>query len=349
MPFYTELVALMRKDATTIAALLIHLQRARLQVDYNLLLFRAAALIRLFKHLMVNYAEEFGHSLRLLIEQNMELRPADNQKRLARFKTFHEDPSMLALLKRASVSLQLMQHATAIACRESGPEPALKQLASQKVEQATSSHLQSILANFSRDLSLDLDDVVLTLWMTQSHICIRFHVFTKWPYKIWTLSKQFNAAVYLHSMDQFLQEDELAPDAGYSLLLRRQSLACGDTASAAAFLAVLAVQKELDDIVTFYMASASASKTSLIVGDSKLYEAWHSKKHFDQTLLADTNMVDKDKAAAIEKLMQKDDWRSEVQASLATSLTQAYLEMLSELPFTRSFGNRPLQTIRKQH
>ena len=99
----------------------------------------------------------------------------------------------------------------------------------------------------------------------------------------------------------------------------------------------------------FYMASASASKTSLIVGDSKLYEAWHSKKHFDQTLLADTNMVDKDKAAAIEKLMQKDDWRSEVQASLATSLTQAYLEMLSELPFTRSFGNRPLQTIRKQH
>ena len=132
----------------------------------------------------------------------------DNQKRLARFKTFHEDPSMLALLKRASVSLQLMQHATAIACRESGPEPALKQLASQKVEQATSSHLQSILANFSRDLSLDLDDVVLTLWMTQSHICIRFHVFTKWPYKIWTLSKQFNAAVYLHSMDQFLQEDE---------------------------------------------------------------------------------------------------------------------------------------------
>ncbi|CAE7235892.1 unnamed protein product [Symbiodinium sp. KB8] len=255
MPFYTELVALMRKDATTIAALLIHLQRARLQVDYNLLLFRAAALIRLFKHLMVNYAEEFGHSLRLLIEQNMELRPADNQKRLARFKTFHEDPSMLALLKRASVSLQLMQHATAIACRESGPEPALKQLASQKVEQATSSHLQSILANFSRDLSLDLDDVVLTLWMTQSHICIRFHVFTKWPYKIWTLSKQFNAAVYLHSMDQFLQEDE----------------------------------------------------------------AWHSKKHFDQTLLADTNMVDKDKAAAIEKLMQKDDWRSEVFWEQATT------------------------------
>ena len=206
----------------------------------------------------------------------------DNRKRLERYKSFHEDPSMLALLKRASLCLQLTQHATAIACKESGPDPPMKELASGKVQRDTSAHLQRILANLSIDPFLQLDDVVLALWTTQSHICIRFNAFTKWPYKLWTLSKQLNAANYLSSMEHFLREDEAfatsffksqvaavnflvsqvllpwqaALDAGYSLLLQRQALGRGDVASAISYLASAPVQSEVDDIVKhpiFYM------------------------------------------------------------------------------------------------
>ena len=135
----------------------------------------------------------------------------ENGKRLQRYKQFHEDPTMLNCLRTASLCLQLTQHATALACQEHGPAPALQVLGSGEIQRRTSEHLQHILPRLVNDPGLPLAETVLALWTTESHICIRFRMFKQWPYKIWSLSKTFNPSGYLSSLQDFLQEDEASP------------------------------------------------------------------------------------------------------------------------------------------
>ena len=85
------------------------------------------------------------------------------------------------------------------------------------------------------------------------------------------------------------------------------------------------IEKQLDRPV---MQSLTLAQ-EVLFGDSKPYKAWLSRKHLDsyRALLADAGMAGKDKAAAIEQLMQKGGLGSEVLAFLEVGRVMFSTEM----------------------
>jgi len=175
----------------------------------------------------------------------------DNKRRLNAVLKYFGDEHHQTGLRTASLCLRLTSYVTSLTgqTKEGAHELPLFVRLSQGVVQAKSSNLlQSILPRLFVDDKIDATHAVLGLFTTQGHIIMRFELYLRYPYLLWRLTREFNAAGYTTCILEFLETDDELLDVGYSLQLKCEALATGSLAAACSYLMSDKIQKELSGI-----------------------------------------------------------------------------------------------------
>ncbi|CAK0814231.1 unnamed protein product, partial [Prorocentrum cordatum] len=187
---------------------------------------------------------------------------AENQTRLRKFREWYDAPATVGDLKRASLCLQLTGIATSISAqKQSGDrEPTLVRLGRGEVQERVSARLGELIPLLAQDACLDCAGALADLLRTASHVVGRFDEYQTYPTELWRLTKRYNPDGYPTAAKSFLKEPERLLDAGYSLPLRREALACGGDGMAELFLASPSVQRELEGILEGAPSSMDAER-----------------------------------------------------------------------------------------
>ena len=174
-------------------------------------------------------------------------------QRLTRFVSFYTAPSSHTMLRKAALCLQLAQHALRISSKKhlaEAPEvPVLVQLGRGVVQSRTGVHLYKLIRLLPADQSLDVLDVLEGLFTTEIHIIIRYDQYSKYPTKMWEISRQFNPHHYATACQDLVETNDDELDFGYALLLKHDALSRGDIGSAVTYLTCPTVQEEVDCIL----------------------------------------------------------------------------------------------------
>ena len=75
-------------------------------------------------------------------------------------------------------------------------------------QKKSSDLLQSILPLLFVDDKIDVTHAVLGLFTTEGHIIMRFEIYLRYPYLLWRLTSEFNAAGYATCILEFLETDD---------------------------------------------------------------------------------------------------------------------------------------------
>lgn len=117
-----------------------------------------------------------------------------------------------------ALCFRLTLFATNITARRSsedtGADPPLVRLGKREVQQRTSALLVEILPLLPKVLALR------HLLLTEARLIMRFDVYTWFPTKLWTLTRQYNPANFGADTIALLRMDPSCFDTGYSLLCK---------------------------------------------------------------------------------------------------------------------------------
>ena len=184
----------------------------------------------------------------------------DNNKRMVRFWSFFKSDAGDKRIREASLCLRLTLYATNITAQKAKPgdgrEPTLVRLGKKTVQRRTSEQLRRLIPVLRNDPSLDVDSALLALLTTESHICIRFAVYSRYPTALWRIVRVFNIDGYVHAIEEFLAEPDENLDMGYSVTLKHDALAVGSYADAIHVLMGEPIQAEVEGI---FRAAAATS------------------------------------------------------------------------------------------
>lgn len=173
------------------------------------------------------------------------------QKRLSLWKAFYSDAALQADMKRACLCLSLTNIVVNLTAKKNKQEhvPTLIRIAQGEVERRTVAELTSIVTRLYADPALDLTAVIGSLVITEIHIFIRFAEFRRFPTQLWTLTKLYNEAGFLHECEVFLDTPSSDLDAGFSLLLQAEAKRCGNLSAQLHFLANDATQHKIVEVL----------------------------------------------------------------------------------------------------
>ena len=198
----------------------------------------------------------------------------ENIQRLSRFLDFMRTSAADGSLRRIGLCLQLTMHATSITAqkssRSSGKPPTILRLARGEVQEKTSADLCRIVTLLDRDPHLDVDATLRSLMLTEGHIIMRFEIYNKYPYRLWRLTRTFNEDGHVLACREFLEEDESALDACYSLCIRREAASKGARQAQLDYLRSEPVQREIVDFI--WAASATSLDVERKHNRDKQYE-----------------------------------------------------------------------------
>ena len=113
----------------------------------------------------------------------------------------------------------------------------------------TVAELASIVRRLYADTELDQSSVIASLLITEIHIYIRFSEFHRFPTQLWTLTKVYNEAGFLHEAEIFLDRPSSDLDAGFSLPLQAEARRCGNLSAQLHFLANDATQRKILEVL----------------------------------------------------------------------------------------------------
>ena len=187
---------------------------------------------------------------------------ADNGKRLKAVKAFYSDPTSSIAVRKQVLCLRLTLFATSITAQKKkasdDKDPILVRLGKREIQKRTSLLLADILQRLRDDPALDIGKTVLALLLTESHLIIRFDIYSRFPTRLWRLTKKFNPQHYTVDILEFLYTAEALLDAGYSLILQKEAWAYakGVEAQAVGYLMSPAVQAEIEGFLEQGSASS---------------------------------------------------------------------------------------------
>ena len=187
---------------------------------------------------------------------------AEQSKRLSAVRAFYSNPGTPVLLRRACLALRLTLFATSLTAQKGtsagGKEPMMVRLGRREVQLRTSALLADIVPRLPDDPQVDQKGTLHALLLTQAHIVMRFDMYSRFPTRLFVLTKKYNSTGYLVEIVDFLSMDDRLLDGGYSLLLKREAWERGGQVEARAvdYLRSDNVQSEL--VAVLERASASS-------------------------------------------------------------------------------------------
>ena len=155
---------------------------------------------------------------------------ARSQKRLVKVKAFLNDPATMQFLRRTCLAMQLTAHVQNICAQiQHDVEPFLVRLAKGAVHETVSNDLKRVLLALHLDADLDVSAAAALLLGKTTEFCLRFQQYREWPYRAWTLCREFNPEGYIVSCMDFVQMPSEDLDVGFGLELQRLARRVGAT------------------------------------------------------------------------------------------------------------------------
>jgi hypothetical protein len=172
------------------------------------------------------------------------------QKRLVNVLAFFKHPQAPQALRRASLVLQLTGGVEALTSSkvERGARPVMVKLCNGDVHDLVATRLQRLLGVMHMDTALEIGPALAGLLATTIDICLRFDVFTRYPFRICRLSKKWFPHTWLQAIYTFLHEPPERLDLGVGQQLHSLAWGQGSEAAAITWLASLSVQEVIDGI-----------------------------------------------------------------------------------------------------
>jgi len=134
-----------------------------------------------------------------------------NAGRVKNFCKWHSDPGTNLMLRRASLSLQVIMKATSIASHKTNPNgigdaavPMMVRLGQGEVQKAVVEELKRVLPLLSLDPVLDGNVVIPSMLETTIHELARFAGVHRAPNNIWKLSAKWNGSAAVTAAEDFL-------------------------------------------------------------------------------------------------------------------------------------------------
>ena len=184
----------------------------------------------------------------------------DSIKRIRLVASFFDAAETPAQLRKAATCLQLTQHAVNMTAqtraREDDPRPLILRLAQGEVQQHTWMHLKRLVPLLAIDPDIDVQDTLVALFVTETHLIIRFDIYAGYPLKLWRICKVLNPLGWLTSIQEFLAMEGSSLDVWFSFQLQQQAMSAGSLVDAVEFLMSEGVQDEVLGMLTQAVANS---------------------------------------------------------------------------------------------
>ena len=173
----------------------------------------------------------------------------ESVKRLQRVQNFFSDSKTAAEIRKASICLQLTQHAVSITGQTKpvagDPRPPLVRLAQCTVQKRTCQHMLQLIPLLRADRTVNVAETLQGLLTTEAHIIMRFERYSLYPGKLWRLCKKYNPFGYILAIQEFLETDDEELDYGYSRLQKADAWNAGSLSDAVTYMMSTGVQNEM--------------------------------------------------------------------------------------------------------
>jgi len=110
--------------------------------------------------------------------------------------------------------------------------PTMVRLGKGEVQRLTIQELARIVPLLHHDADLNLKEAVLALFVTMTHVLIRFDTFLQFPTSVWLLSEKYNPVGYVEQIERFLVIGKERPeclDVGFSFPLYLAATTCKES------------------------------------------------------------------------------------------------------------------------
>ena len=251
-----------------------------------------------------------------------------SRKRVDKVLAFFRGVDSGQYLRRTSLALQLAGHALSICGQlREDTEPLLVRLAKGVVGTAVCQDLHRLLHRLHLDPDLDKGAAVAVLLAETMDLCLRFRMYSTWPFAAWTLSSRYNLAGYIPACMDFLDMPEDKLDVGFGLQLKRLAEGAAPTpALRLRYLLSSSGQKALQ--TAFQARSASSLPVERAFAETKRSEA----PRLCHVATAGRNQILRQYLRQREELLERADHAAKaLRRSLSTNLNSLAWELRPDL------------------
>ncbi len=177
-----------------------------------------------------------------------ERRPGQTGLRMRRVAAYLRDVEAPQELREVCLAARLVLHAQSLVSKKPAADekPMIVRLVSGELQRRTGGLLSSMLRSLASgsDPDINLPRAVERLLATYVHLCIRFHQYKLFPFRLCNMVQQWNPEGYMLAAMRFLEAQPDVLDLGFSFPLQREALQKGTAQAALDYLVGPEVQQE---------------------------------------------------------------------------------------------------------
>ncbi len=177
-----------------------------------------------------------------------ERNPGQTGLRMQRVAVFLRDVDTPQVLREACLAARLVLEAQSLVSKKAPAheKPMVVRLVAGEVQREIGGLLSSMLRSLASgsDPDINISRAVERLLATYAHLCIRFHQYKAFPFRLCNVVQQWNPAGYMLEAMRFLEAQSDMLDLGFSFPLQQEAWQKGATQAALDYLVGPEIQKE---------------------------------------------------------------------------------------------------------